>query len=94
MAENGSLERDELAREIRIIREWRLEMPTAKVESAFLRLEDLDRSANEDLWPMLQEALSTNKDLSHPEIKRRLADAERAGQGYWWYDPDESISRM
>lgn len=81
-----SREREQLKREIRIIREWDLDRNPAEVESSFLHLMDLDRQQNRDLWNDLRAALARNEDLRHPEVLKFLDRADLAAEGYWWYD--------
>ena len=81
-------EREELRREIRIVSAWRPSKVPNGVVSAFLRLEDLDRSENRDLWEELREALAANPALRDRDLLAHVARPELAAQGYWWYDPD------
>jgi hypothetical protein len=82
-------EREELRREIRIVRQWDFSRMPNGVESAFLRLEDLDQSRNNDLWDELRHTLAENEHRRHPKLLKFIERPERAEQEYWWYDPAE-----
>ncbi|MFQ5628629.1 MAG: hypothetical protein ACE5I1_07700 [bacterium] len=80
-------QRQQLTRILSIVEEYTTDGPPNEIESAFLQLEELDRSKNLPLWIALKSSLRQNKAIQEADVITYITNPSRAKEGFWWHDP-------
>lgn len=82
-------ERAELEYCIDVLRDYDSDQLAMKVYDAFIRLMEINRFDNIDLWNELKEVITSNKELSSPVVSSNI-DAEICNkylkEGHWWFN--------
>ncbi len=69
-----------------VIKNWTEKQSMLALVDAFLQLNSLDVTKNQEMWDKIKEALSQNPEFRDKELLSYITYKEYARQGYWWWD--------